>query len=179
MINGKTTLRELAFIVGDEFIRVGARAVLSGGGAATIYSRDAYQSQDLDFVLSYTGGLASVIEQLGFSQSGAIYRHEDVAWTIEFIQSELAIGEDYEIKPDRLEQNGKQLDILSPTDCVRDRLAWFLNYNPPDYGALSQALLVAKAERESIDFELIRSWAQTQSFPDRLALFFNSLGQPI
>lgn len=179
MINEHTSLRELAFIVGNEFIRQGAKAVLSGGGAATIYSKDAYQSQDLDFVLTYTGGLAHVIESLGFRAEGGMYRREDIVWTIEFIQGDLAIGEDYEIEPVRLEENGRMLDILSPTDCVRDRLAWYLNYNPADFGALSQALLVAKAESEAIDFNIIRNWATTQTYPDRLKLFLNGVGQPI
>jgi hypothetical protein len=175
MITENTSLRELAFIVGDAFISSRITAVLSGGGAATIYSKDAYQSQDLDFVLGFTGGIAHIIESLGFREKGAIYCHPKVVWTIEFINDHLAIGEDYDISPVRIQENGQSLDILSPTDCVRDRLAWFLNYNPADYSALSQALAVAK--EQNIDLEKIKHWASKQTYPERMEVFVNSVGR--
>ena len=61
-IRSTTSLRELAFIVCTALDRKGATAVLTGGGAATIYSAEAYKSRDLDFVLSF-GGEVGVCEE--------------------------------------------------------------------------------------------------------------------
>ena len=62
------------------------------------------------------------------------------------------------------------LPELSPTDCVRDRLSWFLLYNTnPDFSALDQALAVAN--RHKIDLEKIRDWAKSEGEIERLAYF--------
>jgi hypothetical protein len=64
------------------------------------------------------------------------------------------------------------LRLLSPTDCVKDRLAAFFHWN--DRQALEQALLVAVTQK--VDLKDVRRWAagerneeKYQSFLDRLA----------
>ncbi|MDH4388185.1 MAG: hypothetical protein QE269_05625 [Fimbriimonas sp.] len=181
MISHLTSIRELAFIVGDAFIKAERTAVLSGGGAAEVYAPSVYQSQDLDFILSFGGGAAHVIEQLGFSYKSGMYRHPDTIFTLEFPPGPLAIGEDYGIKPVRLtdEQSGQQLDIISPTDCVRDRLAWYLFGNRADFSALSQAVAIAKNLGGQIDYDKIRSWGKDERVEERLAHFLVRVGQAI
>lgn len=61
------------------------------------------------------------------------------------------------------------LQILSPTDSVRDRLAWFMFYGNPDYSALEQALGVAL--HHEIDLDRIRKWAAAEGTSDRFNIF--------
>lgn len=151
------SISELAFCVGETFIAHGSTAVLSGGGAAVVYAPEAYQSHDLDFILVYRGGLAPLLNNLGFYQEHSQYKHHNFPWTLEFPPGPLAIGGDYAIAPERITcpQTGYRLDILSPTDCVRDRLTHFLAPTHTDFSALEQALAVAKAIQHRINLEFI------------------------
>lgn len=49
-INEDLTLAEIAAIVSDALTKANIIAVLTGGGAVTIYSENEYQSDDLDFI---------------------------------------------------------------------------------------------------------------------------------
>ncbi len=94
-ITAATSLRELAFIVCTALDRTGETAVLSGGGAATIYSSDAYQSRDLDFILGFWssfGAAKQPLIDLGFEEKNGIYRHPSSIFTVEFPSGPLAIG---------------------------------------------------------------------------------------
>jgi len=66
----------------------------------------------------------------------------------------LGIGEDHFITPDEWEIDGHVIKILSPTDCVKDRLASYIYYNDRD--GLDQALLVAQAH--PVNIESIKTW---------------------
>ena len=55
MITSKTTLREQAFLICTAMDRSGTTCVLTGGSAATIYAPQEYQSQDMDFVVTFIG----------------------------------------------------------------------------------------------------------------------------
>lgn len=171
------SISELAFCVGETFCAAGKTAVLSGGGAAAVYSPDAYQSHDLDFILEYHGGLSHLLTDLGFSPQHGQYKHPDFSWTLEFPLGPLAIGGDHNIKPHRLvcQITGHRLNILSPTDCVRDRLIHFLSSTHPDFSALEQALAVARAIRNEVDFEFIKKWAIGEEVRGRYELFESRL----
>ena len=77
------------------------------------------------------------------------------------------IGEDAVTKWDTLREGDLRLHILSPTDCVRDRLAWFLFNN--DFSALEQALAVAA--RHPIDLEAVGEWAEREGERSRYKVF--------
>ena len=95
-IGPETTLRELAFIVCTALSEAGETAVLSGGGAATVYAPDAYQSKDLDFIFTFWSAIAkpsrTPIEALGFKQIHGTFHHEQSPFTLEFPAGPLAIG---------------------------------------------------------------------------------------
>lgn len=59
MITATSSLVDVAFAVGTALERAGITAVLTGGSAATFYAPDAYQSSDLDFLITLprTGGM--------------------------------------------------------------------------------------------------------------------------
>lgn len=80
-----TDLTDVAFIVCTALHRVGNRAILTGGSAATVYAADAYQSADLDFVLEFaaTEGSGAALANLGYSVRGSSYVHESNPFTID------------------------------------------------------------------------------------------------
>jgi hypothetical protein len=167
-ISATTTLPELAFIVGNAMIEAGITAVLSGGGAATVYAPEAYQSRDLDFILGYWGSASEEpLLKLEFQRRNQMYIHAETTYTLEFPPGPLAVGSDQILTWNRLNLGDKKLDIISPTDCVRDRLSWFL-FNS-DFAALEQALSVAMAQE--IDLEIIEDWCKREGQPQKFELF--------
>jgi hypothetical protein len=163
-ITPDTSIVDLAFIVGDAMKTSGVTAVLTGGGAASVYAPNANQSRDLDFVLKFVGASAKPIEELGFRREGQTYVHSSIPWTLDFPRGPLMVGEDFISEWTLLDRNNLRLEIISATDCVRDRLCSFYYYK--DFSGLEQALAVARLHQ--IDLNLIREWsvreAQTKNF---------------
>jgi hypothetical protein len=176
-IGPNTTLPEFAFIVCTALPEAGTIAVLSGGGAATVYAPDAYQSRDLDFVLGFWSALAGEPEapltQLGFQGIGGTYHHPLTQFTVEFPAGPLAVGNETITHWSTLHEGARVLHILSPTDCVRDRLAWFMFSN--DYSALDQALAVAK--RHPVDLVAVRQWCKVEGELKKYEVFESRLRQ--
>jgi len=70
----------------------------------------------------------------------------------------VSIGEEVISKLKRLETPYGFLNLLTPTDCVKDRLAAYLHWK--DTQALEQAVLVALGNR--IDLAKVKAWAATE-----------------
>ena len=64
------------------------------------------------------------------------------------------------------------LRILTPTDCVVDRLAGFYHWN--DEQCMEQA--VAVASRHPVDLDRIRNWSARESSSQRFKEFLARLG---
>ena len=60
---------------------------------------------------------------------------------------------------------------MSPTDCVKDRLAAFYHWN--DRQSLEQAILVSR--RQAVDLKEIRRWSLKEGMAEKLAVFRKSL----
>lgn len=174
MIGPKSTLAEVAFAVCTALDRISITAVLTGGSAATYYAPDAYQSRDLDFVVTLQApGGGAELAKLGFSEGGQVYRHPDTHFTLDFPRGPLAVGDDLvdEWRTDRRE--GELLHVLSPTDSCRDRLASFLFWN--DFSGLEQALGVARTQRRKVDLAKIEAWCRKESHLEKFGLFRSRL----
>ena len=75
MIGPSSTLVDVAFAICTALDRAGVRAVLVGGSAATFYA-GAYQSYDIDFVLTSNplgAKTREAVEALGFRLDGSHY----------------------------------------------------------------------------------------------------------
>ncbi len=59
------------------------------------------------------------------------------------------------------------LKLLSPTDCIKDRLAAFYHWN--DIQSLDQAILVAKGNK--IDLKEIERWSINEGMIDKFKIF--------
>lgn len=70
-----------------------------------------------------------------------------------------------------LKTSAGSLKLLSPTDCVKDRLASFFYWN--DTQALKQALMVAADH--SIDLKNLKRWAKAEGFEKKLEEFLRKV----
>ncbi|HWD40945.1 MAG TPA: hypothetical protein VG944_19005 [Fimbriimonas sp.] len=129
----------------------------------------------MDFVLGFWASLGSskqCILDLGFQAKGSPFIHTQSPFTLDLPLGPFKIGDSDVSMNDCaiLTKEDMTLKILSPTDCVRDRLSWFLLYHTnPDFSALDQA--VAVANRHKIDLEKTREWAKAEGEIERLAYF--------
>ena len=156
---GEMTQAELGAHVQTHLYDRGIDVVLSGGAVVAIYTSGKYVSDDLDFVNRYAaerGSIKLVMEQLGFRETGRHFEHSETEFFVEFPPGPLSFGEEHTIDIAEMETETGLLRIISPTDCVKDRLAWF--YHSGDRQCLSQAIMVSKDR--TIDLEDIRNWSE-------------------
>jgi len=155
------TRLEFAAFVATEFCRRKINVVLSGGSCVSIYSREKYVSMDLDFVNeAFTKRLLikTAMESLGFHEENRYFRHPDTEFLVEFLPGPLGIGEEPVKQINEINTDTGVLRIISPTDCVKDRLAWF--YHDNDTECLEQAVLVA--ETNDVDITEIERWSRVE-----------------
>lgn len=155
---GDMTRLELAALIGTEFRRRKIDVVLSGGSCVSIYSQEKYVSMDLDFVnagFAKRAAIRAAMGALGFKEENRHFRHPDSDLVVEFPSGPLGVGAEQVKQIDEIEVSTGILQIISPTDCVKDRLAWF--YHDNDTECLEQAVLVAEAK--DVDLAELERWS--------------------
>ena len=156
-----TSLQEIAVLVSEALANAEIPAVLGGGGAVTLYSNNEYMSKDLDFItVARNKVIAPVVAELGFEPRGKDFVHPDSEYFVEFPPGPLSVGDRYIDTSETaiLDTRYGKLRIITPTQCVMDRLAWFIHHN--DKQALDQAVMVAA--NQEIDWTDIRIWAESE-----------------
>jgi hypothetical protein len=154
---------ELAAYVQNQLRSRGIEVVLSGGAVVGIYSNDLYVSKGIDLVnVDYADRqqLEEVMEEIGFVPIGRHFEHPCSDQVIEFSPGPLTIGSEKVKNITEMMLKTGRLRTLSPTDCVKDRLAHFFHWN--DRQCLCQAKLVAANHK--IDIDDIRNWAINEGF---------------
>jgi hypothetical protein len=150
-------LEQVAALVCSTLDGHGIRVVLSGGSVVSIYSNAEYVSYDLDFVPI---GLARRVDRamgsLGFVKQQRHWRHPRSRYWVEFPAGPVAIGEETIRDFAERETATGVLRLLRPTECVMDRLAWYLH--GADTQCLEQALSVATLH--PVDLRRIEQWAR-------------------
>jgi hypothetical protein len=152
------TRLELAAFVANEFRRRRINVVLSGGSCVSIYSREKYVSIDLDFVnaaFTKRAVIREAMEFMGFSEENRYFRHPDTKLLVEFPPGPLGVGEEPVKQIDEIATQTGVVRIISPTDCVKDRLAWY--YHDNDTECLEQAVLVAT--NNDVDLAEVARWS--------------------
>ncbi len=164
----------MALAVATALEENGLRAVLSGGGCASIYTAGLYQSVDLDFIIEGPGTqqqLDDAMASVGFKRQANQYLHPHARYYVEFPPGPLGIGADYRIEPVELRAHGGRLFLLSATDSCRDRLAGFYHWN--DRQGLDIAVRIAA--RQEVDMEMIRAWSERERAVPRFEAFLAEL----
>jgi hypothetical protein len=174
-ITTDTTREQLAAIVVAKLKEHSIDAVLVGGSVVSIYTDNKYASNDLDFISPATDKrIEKAMSELRFTRSGKDFVHADSIFTVEFPTGPIGIGDDQPVKPEgRMEVDGVTIVMLSPTQSVMDRLAWFFYSN--DRQCLDQALWIA--EKHPVSIEQITAWAQRERQHEKLKVFLNRLKQ--
>jgi hypothetical protein len=176
LIGPTSSLTDIAFAVSTALDRKGFHAVLTGGSAATYYAPEAYQSGDLDFVITLKGaGGEAALSALGFIRRGDFYRHPRSHLVLEFPKGPLAIGDDLIKAWSTVRRDDEVLYVLLPTDSCRDRLASFLFWN--DFSGLEQALAVYRARPSEVDLNVIEDWCRREGHSQRFRLFAARAGR--
>ena len=149
---------QLAALIQTKLRERSIDVVLSGGGAVTIYTIGKYVTHDLDMVIMGSPNrrdIKEVMLELGFQQVGRHFEHPATTLFVEFPPGPLTIGEEPVGKINELPLITGILRVLSPTDCVKDRLSAYYYWN--DRQSLEQAILIA--QENEVDVEDIRRWS--------------------
>lgn len=172
----RSSARDVASAIAAALESKGLRAVLSGGGCASIYTAGRYQSVDLDFILQGPGTQPQLDEAMasaGFTREETQYFHPHARYYVEFPPGPLSIGADYRIEPIEVHWRGRRLRLLSPTDSCRDRLAGFYYWN--DRQGLDVAVRIAA--RHEVDMDKIQEWSQRERALPRFRSFLEELAR--
>ena len=165
---------ELAALVVETMAAAGIDVVLVGGSCVCVYTNERFGSLDLDFIdMTYARKreIATALVEIGFAPRGAsrYFEREGCQWSIEFPTAPLAVGHEL-ITSDRvaeLETEAGTIRLLSPTDCIKDRLLWW--YLENDGQCWEQALDIA--HNQKILWDDLKAWHVGEGYVDRFDAF--------
>lgn len=169
-------LGELAAFVCDFLNKNGIICTLSGGACVTIYSNNQYQSGDLDFIenLSYPRNkIINLMKLIGFTETNRYFVNPDTEWFVEFPAGPLAVGSESVKEINYIQYSTGLLRIISPTECVKDRLAAYYFWD--DLQSLQQAILVVKSNQ--INLNELERWSKSQGMSEKYKSFLNNLNE--
>lgn len=167
-------LGELGAFVCQHLQQHGIAVVLSGRACVSIYTHNQYASYDLDFINAHfvkRQRIQAALEEIGFSEHNHYFRHPDSEYFLEFPPGPLAIGEERIERIEQIQFETGILHLLSPTDCIKDRLAGY--YHWEDLQCLEQAILVAR--QHSVNIDEIERWSNKEKKIELFHSFLNRL----
>ncbi len=169
------SVEELAGLVCETLMNVGIIATLTGGACVAIWSAGKYVSRDLDFIEEGPVSRRKVkaaMTGIGFKEKDRYFVHPETEFYVEFPTGPLTVGDERVHDVEIRNTGAGYLRLLTPTDCVKDRLAAFFHWD--DKMALEQALLVAR--EQPVDVADLRRWASTEGEAEKLEIFESALG---
>jgi hypothetical protein len=169
------TLAELAAYVQSQLRAEGIDVVLSGGATVSLYSSNKYVSKDVDLInvgFAKRSKVRVVMEDAGFHETGRYFEHPDAKFLIEFPDGPLSVGEEPVKEISEIKLSTGNLRVISPTDCVKDRLCAFYFWN--DQQGLAQAILVAK--KQKVDLDEVKRWSKVEGKVKEFEAFKEKLG---
>jgi hypothetical protein len=152
------TQAELAAFIHSHLETKGIEVVLSGGATVCIYSNNRYVTKDIDFVNRYHARhdrIEEAMNEIGFVAAGRHYTHPDTEFYVEFPPGPLMAGDDPLTDDELQSYDTGTLRLISPTSCVKVRLAHFYHWG--DRQCLEQAIMVAQANE--VDIGEIKAWS--------------------
>jgi hypothetical protein len=169
------SLKDLAGYISEELRKDGIDLILVGGACVTIYSKNRYQSYDLDFI-TYEDlrKIKKALNKHGFEYISKHFIRPGCPWIIEFVSPPIAIGNEPIHHFSNVKTKMGTIKMLQPIDCVKDRLASFYHWN--DRQGLEQALDVCH-EIQDIDFEELKQWSKGEGFLEKYQDFLNHFHQ--
>jgi len=169
------SMKELGGFICDALIAKDIHVVLSGGSCVEIYSRGEYTSYDLDLINQYNEQfkkIHQVMLELGFREYNRYFVHDDTKLFIEFPSGPLGVGDAPIEDIAEIDTEAGVLRLLTPTDCIKDRLAAYYHWN--DEQCLQQAIWVA--QQNEYDLESVKAWSIKEGSEDKFLIFLKSIG---
>ncbi len=133
-------------------------------------------SYDLDFVLISSEKQKKakyLLLSIGFFEEGSYFRHKDSEYFLHFVSPPPSVGSEPIKEVSEIKKGNRKLKLLSPTDCVKDRLASYYFWN--DKQALNQAILVCKDCK--IDLKEIERWSKNEEMHPKFEKFLEYLSE--
>lgn len=155
------TQAEVAAYVQDHMRKKGVDVVLSGGATVAIYCSNKYVSKDIDLVnVHFTARrrIRIAMEEIGFREVGRYFEYPDTEFLVEFPPGPLSVGEEPIQQIDEIKYKTGTLRVISPTDCIKDRLVAYYHWG--DQQCLAQAILVA--QHKKVDINEIERWSKVE-----------------
>ena len=165
----KADIKKLAAIVSDHLRQNGIEVVLVGGACVSLYSKNKYISHDIDLIThSSIKKIIPILEQLGFKNiASRLFENPQCKFLIDFVAPPVSIGYNPVTEYNYLNTRFGTICLLTPTDCVKDRLAAYFFWN--DLQSLDQAVMVAK--RNKIYLSEIKKWAVAELEQEKYKIF--------
>ena len=121
-------LKSLACFIYETLKKAGIDAVLVGGACVSIYSKNRYQSSDLDFVTyEEMRPIEKALGPIGFRRVGRSFIHDDCLYLLDFVNPPISVGNETIQYFKTMKTSFGSLQLLTPTDCVKDRLVSFFH----------------------------------------------------
>ena len=172
----KMSKLELASFICSKLKENDIEVVLSGGACVEIYSKGNYTSLDIDLINRYNETFRKikiVMEDLCFTEKEKYFIHENTDIFIEFPPGPLGIGDEIATETAELKTKFGVLRLLTPTDCIKDRLAAYYHWN--DKQSLDQAIWIA--ENTEYNLNDIKQWSIKENSLDKFEIFIQKLGK--
>jgi hypothetical protein len=169
------SLEDFAAAVCSALEADGIQVVLSGGALVSLYTENRFRSADLDFVRTGLGRrVDATMGRLGFEKRpGRYWSHPESELFIEFPPGPVMVGTDPVTRFAERRTPAGVLRVLTPSECVMDRLAIYFEDKDPQ--CLEQA--VAVVQGQPVDLARVREWAARQGRPERLGDFERRLAR--
>ncbi|KAB7881967.1 hypothetical protein [Poseidonibacter ostreae] len=157
------TLEETAAYVCTKLKEKNIDVVLSGGSCMEIYTKSNFSSLDIDFIPNPTvtsKQIEKTMLELGFKKTESrYYKYDNNPNYIEFPTGPVSLGNDLTKEFAELKTHVGTLTLLTPTDCVKDRLCALIYHNGEE--CFNQAIAVAHLN--IIDKENLIDWARKEN----------------
>lgn len=170
----KLNQAELAAYIQLALAKEGIHMILTGGAVVAIYTKGQYSSLDIDLVgngFESDRVIKLVMKELGFSRPGKHFTHPKSKYLVEFVAGPPSVGEEPIRSTKTLSLSSGKLKMISPTDCVKDRLAAFFYWH--DRNSLKQAVMVARAQH--VKQSEIKGWAKKEGKENEYQVFLELL----
>lgn len=168
----KITLEEFAGFVSDELRKRGIDTILVGGACVTIYSKNRYQSYDLDYI-TYEDmkKVRNAFREMEFLEKNKYFQHKDCPWFVEFVSPPAAVGYEPIREFNQVDTSLGTIKMLRPVDSVKDRLASF--YHWMDKQGLAQAINICC--EQDIDLDEVKRWSVSEGHLEKFEIFISQL----
>jgi hypothetical protein len=170
------SLLDTASFVCGFLLKNGVDVVLVGGACVSVYTHNKYLSDDFDLVCSHTlSEVETILSKIGYIRKGRLFFNSASDFVLDFVPPPVMIAQEHIKRKETIKTKFGQLNLLTPTDCIKDRLAGFYFWNDPQ--SFEQALLIYADQKSKVDLEDIGRWSKLEKKADMFNLFLEQIKQ--